>query len=105
MNIDNTVPVDISDLAQKNIKKIMQAKRIDAKYSLRLGVKSIGCQHQEYLIGFDTIQNDDKIYDYSTFKVLIRKKDFMYLIGTKLDFETDEKGNQGFTFSKKGITK
>ena len=101
MNTKNSFPVEISELAQKKIKRIIEEKKIDVKYSLRLGVKSMGCHHQEYLIGFDTVQNDDEVYNYQKFKVLIRKKDFMYLIGIKLDFETDESGNQGFTFSKK----
>lgn len=101
MEKHKSFPVEISALAQDNIRKIIQVKNIEANYGLRLGVKSMGCHSQEYFIGFDTIKNDDEVYDYGGFKVLIRKRDFMYLIGTQLAFETDEKGNQGFAFGKK----
>ncbi|MDX2189171.1 MAG: iron-sulfur cluster assembly accessory protein [Bacteroidota bacterium] len=92
------LPFTISDIACDEIKKMMQIKGIDASFSLRLGIKGSGCSGSGYLIGFDTKSGNDKQYDYNGIKIIIDKKQILYIAGVKIDF-IEENNQRGFVFS------
>jgi len=93
------IPVEISDRALQEVRTIKETKGIPEDYFLRIGVRGGGCSGADYYIGFDQEKETDKQFDVEGVKVLIEKKDFMYLIGVKLNF-IDEIDQQGFDFEK-----
>ena len=92
-------PIEFSESALNEIKNIMESKKIPADYFLRIGVKGGGCAGVDHVIGFDTQHENDQVFDFSGVKVLILKKDFMYLMGTRVDF-LDSTKERGFIFHK-----
>ena len=91
------LPLTISDNAYQQILEIRKVKQIDAKYKLRLGVKSAGCGIASFVIGFDHASKKDKVYPLEDFDVIIEKIQVMYLAGKTVDFgEVD--GEKGFVF-------
>jgi len=92
-------PVEFSESALNEIRNIMESKKIPSDYFLRIGVKGGGCAGVDHVIGFDTQQENDQVFEFSGVKVLILKKDFMYLMGTKVDF-LDTAKERGFVFQK-----
>jgi iron-sulfur cluster assembly protein len=96
-----TLPLDITQKAQQEIKNIIAEKKIPDMYSLRLGMKGASCG-ASFVIGFDLPQPDDLHFPQVGFTVIISKKHLMYLAGQLIDFEDGEYG-LGFTFSGKEI--
>ena len=93
------LPVKISNRALEEILLIKNNKGIPVEYGLRLIADASGCSEVNFRIGFDKCAEDDDEYEIAGFKVYIKKKDFMYLLGVSLDYlETGE--TQGFTFVK-----
>ncbi|MEJ0095327.1 MAG: iron-sulfur cluster assembly accessory protein [Methylocella sp.] len=65
---------------------------------LKVGTKNGGCAGMTYTVDLaEEIQAGDHIVEDQGVKVLIAPKDFMFLLGTKLDFETN-KFSSSFTF-------
>ncbi|MDH5398442.1 MAG: iron-sulfur cluster assembly accessory protein [Cyclobacteriaceae bacterium] len=93
-------PINITPRALKQIQAILESKEIDENYALRVGVNSgSGCGAMNYLLGFDEQNEEDKVYDIEGVKVLIEKKQTMFIIGMTIDF-VDEGEQSGFTFIK-----
>lgn len=93
------LPIEISDRALSEILLIKSSKGIPQEYGLRLIAEASGCSDVGFRIGFDKKEENDEVYDLEGVMVLIKKKDFMYLVGVILDFvETGEA--RGFTFLK-----
>ena len=95
-DIHHKLPVKISAKALTEIKDIFMHKNIPAHYGLRLGVKGSGCAGIGFLLGFDTSNEQDKVYEFEGIRVYIAKKDTMHLIGKLVDFVDDEA--RGFVF-------
>ena len=93
------IPVDITEKAHQEIITIKNTKGIPEDYYLRIGVRGGGCAGVDYYVGFDTEKDTDKMYDLGSVKILIEKKDFMHLIGVKLDF-VEYEDERGFEFNK-----
>jgi iron-sulfur cluster assembly protein len=56
---------------------------------LRVGVKKGGCAGMSYTMDLaDEIELADEVIEDQGVKILIAPKDLMFLLGTKLDFET-----------------
>lgn len=56
---------------------------------LRVGVKKGGCAGMSYTMDLaDAIQPADEVIEDQGVKILIAPQDLMFLLGTKLDFET-----------------
>ncbi|MDH3711048.1 MAG: iron-sulfur cluster assembly accessory protein [Cyclobacteriaceae bacterium] len=92
------IPLTITDNALVEIQNIKNHKNIPEKYGLRVGVKGAGCAGVSYILGFDTVKNDDVTYSLPGVDVHIAKKDTMYLIGLVLDFYEGDDA-RGFHFS------
>ncbi|WWO95391.1 MAG: iron-sulfur cluster assembly protein IscA [Candidatus Dasytiphilus stammeri] len=70
-------------------------------FGIRLGVRTSGCTGLAYVMEFvdDELKaNDILVVDEPDIKIIINKKDFLYLNGTELDF-TREGLNEGFKFN------
>jgi len=92
-------PIKITEKAVKQIKNIASEKNISEDYGLRVGMQGGGCGGMSFLLGFDVSKDTDGVFEMDGIKVLIEKKDTMYLLGMVIDFiENDEE--KGFTFMK-----
>ncbi len=81
------IPVQISKRAIQEIKQILEKKNIPDEYSLRLGVKGgAGCFGINYVLGFDKEREGDEQYKIDGVRVLIEKKQMMYLAGKRVSF-------------------
>jgi iron-sulfur cluster assembly protein len=91
------LPVEISDVALVEIQSILDQKKVPEGYCLRIGSRGSGCSGVSHYLGFDLKNDDDMVFDHKELVVLIKKKDFMHLIGVKLNF-VEEKEQRGFVF-------
>ncbi|HTF81246.1 MAG TPA: iron-sulfur cluster biosynthesis family protein [Cytophagales bacterium] len=91
------LPVEISDKALEEIRCIIDQKKIPEGYCLRIGSRGNGCSGVSHYLGFDAPQLDDLSFEYGTVKILVKKKDFMHLIGVKLSF-VEAPDRRGFVF-------
>jgi iron-sulfur cluster assembly protein len=94
--INNSLPVNISEKALIEIKEIILNKNIPQNYGLRLGIKGSGCAGIGFLLGFDTLKEQDKVFSHEEVTIYIAKKDIMHLIGKTVDFVDDDA--RGFVF-------
>ena len=93
-------PVTLSNSATNEIKKILAKKGIPEGYGLRLGVKGGGCG-VSFKLGFDHKRDGDVEYFVQGIRVLVQKKETMFLVGKEVDFY-DEVDGRGFAFVDKG---
>jgi iron-sulfur cluster assembly protein len=91
-------PVQISIRAAEEVKKILEQKGIPDSHSLRVGVRGAGCG-VAFKLGFDVEKDDDEVYEIMGIKLLIKKKEMMFLIGKQVDFY-DEQDGRGFFFTE-----
>ncbi|PSQ81091.1 MAG: iron-sulfur cluster assembly accessory protein [Bacteroidetes bacterium QS_1_65_9] len=98
-----STPVQISDRAAEEIRKIMRTKDIPDGYGLRVGVKGGGCSGMSYVLGFDRERDDDKDFEVEGIPVYMDKKHGLYLMGTTIDYH-DGLNARGFTFENPNAT-
>ncbi len=71
---------------------------------LRVGIKKGGCAGMTYTMDLASdVQATDEVIEDQGVKILISPKDLMFLLGTKLDFETG-KLQASFTFQNPNQT-
>jgi iron-sulfur cluster assembly protein len=97
-------PVTLSDSAAREIRKIMQTKKIPDGYGLRVGVKGGGCSGMSYVLGFDKQREYDQAFDLDGIPVFMDKRHGLYLLGTQVDYH-DGLNARGFTFDNPNATK
>ena len=92
------IPVTLTAIAKKEIRDIIDNKKIPEHYFLRVGVKNAsGCSGVNYLIGFDEKGEKDELYDLDGIPVIIARKDMMHIMGLTVDF-SDQATERGFVF-------
>ncbi|MDC3105733.1 iron-sulfur cluster assembly protein IscA [Gammaproteobacteria bacterium] len=70
---------------------------------VRLGVKRTGCSGLAYLMEFvDVLSDEDEVYQFDEFKLVVDKKSLIYLKGTQLDYVKDGL-NEGFEFTNPNV--
>src|SRR3954467_11694485 len=89
--------VFLSELAAKEIRKIIQDQELDAeKVRLRVGVKGGGCSGFSYVLDLTESQKEtDEVFDQFGIKIICDPKSLLYLNGTQIDFR-DELMGRGF---------
>jgi len=92
-------PVTITPKALEQVKYIFENKNIPADYALRVGVRGGSCGTTSFFLGFDLEKEFDKIYEVEGVKLVIDKRQFLYILDLQLDFEERE-SEQGFVFNK-----
>ena len=94
-----TEPVQITEIAAKEIDKLLKKKGVPPDYGLRMSVAGgRGCAQVNYALGFDKKNEDDRTYHIQGLKVFIRKAELMYLVGKRVDYYSGS-DSQGFFFS------
>lgn len=96
-------PIQLSDRAGQEIKKIMTTKSIPEGYGLRVGVRGGGCSGMSYVLGFDKKREHDLEYDLDGITVFLDKRHGLYLMGTTVDYH-DGLNARGFTFNNPNAT-
>ncbi|MFM7090283.1 MAG: HesB/IscA family protein [Bacteroidota bacterium] len=94
----STLPVNLTEGALKQLRKIKIEQHISDNHGLRIGVKGGGCSGFSYILGFDTQKDNDEVYEYEGLKVLMQKAHAIYLIGMEIDW-LDGLQNRGFSFN------
>lgn len=90
-------PVQFSENAATEIRRLMQEEGFDASQVLRVGVKGGGCSGMTYVLGFDHQGDNDEIYQGDGFSFLMNKSHGIYLMGMEVDW-SDGLSSRGFVF-------
>ncbi|MBC9794551.1 HesB/IscA family protein [Sinomicrobium weinanense] len=92
--------IKVSDTARRKVVELMTEEGYDASNDfVRVGVKSGGCSGLSYELKFDKLQNEnDKVFEDNTVRILVDKKSFLYLVGTILEYSGGLNG-KGFVFN------
>src|SRR5690606_2642910 len=91
------IPIEITEKAKEEIKNILAFKNIPTDYHLRVGVKGGGCGGMAYSLGFDKPKEGDQQFEIDGISVLLEKKQVMFLMGMKVDFDEGTEA-RGCTF-------
>ena len=101
----DTAPVALTELAAKEIKKIIAEQELDAeKVRLRVGVKGGGCSGFSYLLDLTESQKEtDEVFEQHGVKIICDPRSMLYLGGVTIDFK-DEIMGRGFVFNNPNAT-
>jgi len=90
--------IQLTDSAAEQI-KILLSDRGKPSLGIRVGVKSGGCSGLKYFLEYtDEKRPFDEIIEDKGVTILIDSKALMYLLGTQMDF-VSEQFKAGFTFT------
>ncbi|MCC7244874.1 MAG: iron-sulfur cluster assembly accessory protein [Saprospiraceae bacterium] len=92
-----TTPISLTQGAVEQLNLIRNEQNIPADHALRVGVKGGGCSGFSYVLGFDTVQENDEHFEISGIPVVMNKAHAIYLLGMEIDFHSGL-DNRGFTF-------
>ena len=82
--------ITLSDSAAERIKKIMSSDKNNS-IGVRVGVKSGGCAGMSYVMEYTKKVNpSDEVVDEKGVKVFVDASAVMYLLGTEMDYKTEE---------------
>jgi iron-sulfur cluster assembly protein len=98
MEIQLELPVSFTIGAKTAIENIISTQNLAAHYGLRVGLKGAGCG-ASYLLGFDTTEKQDIVFEHSPIRIIIDRKHVMHVSGLEIDFEDGSEG-AGFTFNR-----
>ena len=99
-----TMPVNFTDGAIKQIKRLIAEKNFDVSQILRVGVKGGGCSGLSYILGFDEKREGDSEFEMNGIRCVINNTHEIYLHGMEIDWE-DGLNNRGFTFKNPNASK
>jgi iron-sulfur cluster assembly protein len=100
---DLETPVNLTEGAITQLKKIMADQNVTDLHGLRVGVKGGGCSGFTYILGFDEKKEEDDEFQIGGFRVIMNKAHAIYLVGIEIDF-LDGLQNRGFTFNNPNAT-
>ena len=82
--------ITLSDNAVRRIKEIM-ANATEPTIGVRIGVKPGGCAGMSYIMEYAKSSNPkDEVIEEKGVKVLIDPNAVMYLLGTEMDYKSEE---------------
>ena len=82
--------ITLSDSAAERIKQIMSSDTNNSA-GVRIGVKSGGCAGMSYVMEYTKSSNpSDEVIEDKGVKVFIDPGAIMYLLGTEMDYKTEE---------------
>ena len=91
-------PLNITDSAVNQLKRIMSEQKLTGEHGLRVGVKGGGCSGFSYILGFDEKTEKDQEYQIGGFTVFMEKSHAIYLLGIEIDWH-EGLNNRGFVFN------
>lgn len=97
--------ITVSDKAGDYIKDLMIREQHAPGTFVRVGVKGGGCSGLEYVLKFETGEQDgDQIFEDKGVKIVVQMKSLLYLYGTELDY-SDGLNGKGLFFNNPNATR
>ncbi|MEO8772143.1 MAG: iron-sulfur cluster assembly accessory protein [Ferruginibacter sp.] len=90
-------PINFTESAVTEVKRLMSQDSFDTAKLLRVGVKGGGCSGMTYILDFDTKKDNDEIFEADGISFLIDKSHGIYLLGMEVNWEGGL-NSRGFTF-------
>ncbi len=90
-------PVNLTERAALQIKRIQSDEDLDEELYLRVAVEGGGCSGLSYKLGFDIRTDEDNVYESQGLEVIVNPKHIIYLNGIQIDYP-DGLDARGFTF-------
>jgi len=94
----NNCPIKLTEGAVREVKHLLYDTDVPEGYGLRIGVKGGGCSGLSYVLGFDAPKENDEVFEYEGFTVIMEAAHGMYLVGMEVDFHNGL-NNRGFIFN------
>jgi iron-sulfur cluster assembly protein len=91
------VPVNFTDDAIKEVKRLTNEDGFDSTKMLRVGVKGGGCSGMTYVLDFDYRKENDTIFEINEMSFIIDNSQSLYLLGMEINWEGGL-NSRGFTF-------
>jgi len=97
--------IELSEGAATEIKRYMEAEKVEPGFALRMGIAGGGCSGLSYSVRFDTQPRErDRVFQFGDVRVFVDPKSFIYLHGMTLDYQ-ETLMQQGFVFVNPNSTK
>ncbi|MBS4042429.1 MAG: iron-sulfur cluster assembly accessory protein [Chitinophagaceae bacterium] len=93
-----STPIQFTDSAINEIKRLMNEEGFDTTQKLRVGVKGGGCSGMTYVLGFDAATIEDEVYEANGVEFIMNKSHGLYLHGMQIDWQGGL-NSRGFTFT------
>jgi iron-sulfur cluster assembly protein len=90
-------PINFTDKAIAEVKRLMNEADFDSNKMLRVGVKGGGCSGMTYVLDFDTLKDNDVVYEKDGVNFIIDNSQSIYLFGMEVEWEGGL-NSRGFTF-------
>src|SRR5215216_1847861 len=104
METTTTAPVNFTEGALSEIKRLMNEPDFDSSKYLRVGVKGGGCSGMSYILGFDTKEEKDELFEIDGVPFIINPAHGIYLVGMEINWEGGL-NSRGFTFTNPNASK
>ncbi|MEO8766178.1 MAG: iron-sulfur cluster assembly accessory protein [Ginsengibacter sp.] len=91
-------PVNFTNGAVAEIKKLMAHKDFDTTKSLRVGVKGGGCSGMSYILDFEHKTENDEYFEIDGIPCIVNPAHSLYLIDMQVNWEGGL-NSRGFTFN------
>jgi iron-sulfur cluster assembly protein len=98
------LPVQFTDGAIAEIRRLIRDDASAAGKMLRVGVKGGGCSGMTYVLNFDERTPSDMVYEMDDLAFIMDPSHEMYLFGMEVHFEGGL-NSRGFTFSNPNASK
>jgi len=90
-------PINLTDAALNEVKRLMAENGFDTGKILRVGVKGGGCSGMTYVLDFDNRKENDALYEKDGVNFIIDNSQSIYLLGMEIEWEGGL-NSRGFTF-------
>ena len=90
-------PINFTDAAVSEVKRLINETDFDTSKMLRVGVKGGGCSGMTYVLDFDNRKENDAIYEKDGVNFIIDNSQNIYLFGMEIEWEGGL-NSRGFTF-------
>ncbi len=90
-------PINFTDSAILEVKRLVAAPDFDSSKMLRVGVKGGGCSGMTYVLDFDTQKENDTLFHKDGVDFIIDNSQSIYLFGMEVEWEGGL-NSRGFTF-------
>jgi iron-sulfur cluster assembly accessory protein len=92
------MPVNFTEAAVAEVKRLMTEPDFDTEKMLRVGVKGGGCSGMTYVLDFDTKKDNDAIFEKDGIQFLVDNSQSIYLFGMEIEWQGGL-NSRGFTFN------
>jgi len=97
-------PLQFSERAVHEIKRLMNEPGFVKNNFLRIGVKGGGCSGLSYILGFDEKKETDELFESNGLSFIMNPSHGIYLSGMQIDWE-DGLNARGFSFKNPNASK